>query len=72
MPDGAALDGAGHLRLTALPSGQPGRPLDAHTGHKDKPFGYTTLLPLARLGMLEGTQCQPVRAVARVSYKGKP
>ena len=48
MPDGAAPGGAGHLHLTALPSGRPGWQLVTRTGHEDKPFGYNTLLPLVR------------------------
>ena len=39
MPDGAALDGAAYLHLTAFPSGWPGRQLVTRTGHEDKPLG---------------------------------
>jgi len=56
MPDGAAPGGAGHLHLTALPSGRPGWQLVTRTGHEDKPFGYSTLLPLVRLGLLDPVQ----------------
>ena len=68
MPDGAAPGGAGHLHLTALPSGRPGWQLVTHTGHEDKPFGYNTLLPLVRLGLLDPVQ-EPDRHLV-VSARG--
>ena len=68
MPDGAAPGGAGHLHLTALPSGRPGWQLVTRTGHEDKPFGYNTLLPLVRLGLLDPVQ-EPDRRLV-VSARG--
>ena len=68
MPDGAALGGAGHLRLTALPSGRPGWQLVTRTGREDKPFGYNTLLPLVCLGLLDPVQ-EPDRRLV-VSARG--
>ena len=74
-PDGAAPGGAGHLHLTALPihltalpSGRPGWQLVGRTGHEDKPFGYSTLLPLVRLGLLDPTYEPDQRLV--VSARG--
>lgn len=49
----SAPNGAGHLCLTATPSGRPGWQLVTRTGHESKPFGYNTLLPLVRLGLLD-------------------
>ena len=53
MSTNAALDGAWHLHPPALPAG---RQLVTRTGHEDKPFGYNTLLPLVRLGLLDPVQ----------------
>ncbi len=68
MPDGAAPGGAGHLHLTAMPSGRPGWQLVTRTGREDKPFGYNTLLPLVRLGLLDPVQ-EPDRRLV-VSARG--
>jgi len=57
-----AADEAGHLRPVITPNGKPGWQLVSRHGF-EKPYGYGTLLPLIRLGLLDPVQASDKRLV---------
>ena len=57
-----AADEAGHLQPVTTPNGKPGWQLVSRHGF-EKPYGYATLLPLIRLGLLDPVQVPDKRLV---------